>query len=158
MLRQVTALHCGGRMHLTQPSKTEEVRYRDVTEMSLNELNHPETSALSPRDYGKFYVEAQRRLSAPWTAVSFALVALLSVLSGSFKRHGNLLRPLTAVLAVVALLAIQLAVSNLAARNYALMPLIWVVAVGPGVACAWALFAPDRLRVPAVLRVTAHQA
>ena len=127
---------------LTQSGKADDVRYRDVNEMSLAELTHPETSALNARDSGKFLVEAQRRLSAPFTALSFALVALQSVLAGAFRRHGNLLRPLSAVLCVVALLAAQLAVANLAARSVTLLPLVWVVAVGPGLVCAALLFAP----------------
>ncbi len=86
---------------LTQRNKSEDVRYRDVNEMSMAELSHPETSALNARDAGKFLVEAARRLSAPLTAVSFALVALLSVLTGAFQRHGNVLRPLAAVMGVV---------------------------------------------------------
>ncbi len=117
---------------LTQTSKGEDVRYRDVNEMSLAELMHPETSALNARDAGKFLVEAARRLSAPLTAASFALVALLSVLTGAFRRHGNVLRPVAAVMCVVALLALQLAVANLAARSTVLLPLVWLVAVGPG--------------------------
>ena len=130
---------------LTGNSKSDNVRYRDVTEMSMHELFHPETSALLPQDAGKFLVEAHRRLSAPWTAVSFALVALLSVLAGSFRRHGNVLRPLVAALAVTSLLAVQLAVANLAARSTALIPLVWLAAIGPGAVCAWALFVPGRV-------------
>ena len=137
---------------LTQTSKSDDVRYRDVNEMSLTELTHPETSALNARDAGKFLVEAQRRLSAPLTAISFALVALQSVLAGSFRRHGNLLRPLTAVMCVVALLAMQLAVANLAARSTILLPLIWLVAGGPGAACAFLLFKPHGISLPAGLR------
>ena len=134
---------------LTQTgSKAEDVRYRDATEMSLGELMHPEASALNARDDGKFLVEAHRRLSAPFTALSFALVALLSVLAGSFRRHGNVLRPFLAAMTVVGLLALQLAVANLAARSTILMPLVWLAAVGPGALCAWLLFAdgaPARL-------------
>jgi lipopolysaccharide export system permease protein len=139
---------------LTQTSKGEDVRYRDVNEMSMTELWHPQTSALSPRDYGKFLVEAARRLSAPLTAASFALMALFSVLSGSFQRHGNVLRPLLAVLCVVGLLAVQLAVANLAARFTLLIPLVWLVAIGPGLACAWLLFMPQR-RLPALAQAAA---
>ena len=128
---------------LSQNVKGEDVRYRDVNEMSMTELMHPETSALNARDAGKFLVEAARRLSSPLTAASFAMVALLSVLTGTFRRHGNMLRPLVAVLCVVALLALQLAVANLAARSPALMPLVWAVAVGPGLICAWFLFGPQ---------------
>ena len=128
---------------LSQNSKGDEVRYRDVNEMSMDELLHPERSALNARDAGKFLVEASRRLSGPWTAASFAIVGLVSVLTGSFRRHGNVLRPLTAVLGIVGLLALQLAVANLAARNTMLMPLVWVVAIAPGLAGAWVLFAPS---------------
>ncbi len=127
---------------LAHGGKAEEVRYRDVNEMSLAELTHPEISALNVRDSGKFLVEATRRRSTPLTALSFALVALLSVLSGSFRRHGNVLRPLAAVLCVVALLAAQLAVANLAARSTALLPLIWFVAGAPALVCGWLLFIP----------------
>ncbi len=44
---------------LTQTARREDVRYRDVNEMSLAELTHPETSALNARDAGKFLVEAR---------------------------------------------------------------------------------------------------
>ncbi len=47
------------------------------------------------------------------------------------------------MLSVVALLAIQLAVANLAARNTMLLPLIWVVAILPGVISAGVLFGPS---------------
>lgn len=126
---------------LNSSSKNGEVRYRDSAEMSLPELMNP-NSALNPRDIGKLRVEAHRRLSAPLTAASFAMVALLSVLAGTFRRHGNVLRPLMAVLTVVALLAVGLAIANLAARQTALIPLIWVHATAPGVVAAWLLFAP----------------
>ena len=40
---------------------------------------------------------------------------------------------------MVGLLALGLAVGNLAARNNALVPLIWLHAVGPGLVSAWVL-------------------
>ena len=51
-------------------------------------------------------MEAHRRLATPLTALSFTLVALVAVLMGTFRRHGGLLRPVVAVLAVVGLLAL----------------------------------------------------
>ncbi len=129
---------------LTQGSKGEETRYRDVNEMSMTELWHPESNALNARDAGKFLVEANRRLAAPLTTTSFVLVALVSVLTGAFRRHGNVLRPLAAVLIVVGLLALGLAVANMAARTPALIPLIWLEAVLPGIACGWVLFPGSR--------------
>jgi lipopolysaccharide export system permease protein len=129
---------------LAQSQKGDDVRYRDVNEMSMDELWHPETSALNARDSGKFLVEAARRLSGPWTAASFAMLGLVSVLTGSFRRYGNVVRPLMAVLGVVGLLALQLAVANLAARSTILLPLIWLVAMAPAAIGAWILFVPAR--------------
>ncbi len=127
---------------LTSNSKGTEQRYRDATEMSLGELMHPDATVM-PRDAGKFLVEAQRRLSSPLTAMSFALVALFSVLTGAFQRYGNVLRPLAAVLSVVALLALGLAIANLAARQTELIPLIWLHAILPGAVCGWLLLGPQ---------------
>ena len=119
-------------------------RYRDASEMSLTELLHPAAFVTNPRDIGKFKVEAHRRLATPFTAASFALIALLAVLSGTFRRHGGLVRPLAAVGAVVGLLALQLAVQNLAARVPALIPLIYVEAILPGLVGGGNAAAPAR--------------
>ncbi len=127
---------------LSSASKNDDTRYRDAAEMSLGELLNPD-SALNVRDVGELRVEAHRRLSAPLTALSFALVALLSVLTGAFQRHGNVLRPLISVLGVVALLALGLAIANLAARQPLLIPLIWVHAILPGLASATLLLGPQ---------------
>ena len=134
---------------LATTGKTGEIRYRDNAEMSLAELLDP-TQALNVRDVGKQFVEAHRRLSSPLTALSFAMVALVSVLTGAFQRHGNVIRPLVAILSVVGLLALGLALQNIAARQPVLIPLIWLHATLPGLFCAWVLFVPTRL--PAMLR------
>ena len=126
---------------LTTVSKGEETRYRDVAEMSLAELADPR-NASNARDVGKLQVEATRRLAAPWTAASFAMVALLSVLTGAFQRHGTVLRPLMAVLGVVALLALGLIIANLAAKTPVLIPLIWLHALLPAAVCGGVLLGP----------------
>ncbi len=118
-------------------------RARDDSELSLHELLHPSPDVVARGDTGKFRVEAHRRLTQPLTALSFALVALVSVLTGSFRRAGNLWRPLIAVLSMVALLALGLTAQSVATRHSAFVPLIWAQAVLPGVACAWVLFMPQ---------------
>jgi len=128
---------------LAQSGKGEETRLRDPTEMSFGELWNPAPGALAGRDAGKAVVEAHKRLATPLTAVSFSLIGLVAVLTGGFRRHGGLLRPLAAVLAITALLALGLAVGNLASRDTRLVPLIWVHAIAPGVLAAWVLFAPQ---------------
>ncbi len=133
---------------LVQAAKGDELRYRDATEMSIGELLHPPPGLVNGRDLPKLLVEAHRRLSVPLTAASFALLALLAVLTGSFRRHGNILRPMLSVLSVVGLLALGLAVNNLAIRAPALIPLMWVYAILPGAICAWLLFGPQVGLVP----------
>jgi lipopolysaccharide export system permease protein len=127
---------------LASTNKSTETRYRDAAEMSTSELLNPPPD-VPARDVGKLKVEGHRRLSTPLSGASFAMVALLAVLAGTFRRHGNLLRPMTAVMSVVGLLALGLAISNLAARETALIPLIYLQAVLPGMICAWRLFGPD---------------
>jgi lipopolysaccharide export system permease protein len=138
---------------LAQSGKSEETRLRDPTEMSIGELLNPAPGVVSDRDVPKLAVEAHRRLSGPFTAFSFAMVALVAVLMGSFRRHGNFLRPLLAVLAVVGLLALGLAFANLATRDPRLLPLIWVQALAPGLLCSWLLFGPQLRLVPQALLV-----
>ncbi len=126
-------------------------RYRDASEMPITELLHPSAYVSNPHDIGKFEVEAHRRLATPLTVLSFALVALVSVLSGAFRRYGGIIRPLAAIGTVVVLLALELVVQNLAARVPSLIPLIYLEAILPGLMAAWVLLVPPRRR--AVLRV-----
>ncbi len=143
---------------LADGNKDDDIRYRDSNEMSLPELFHPDPREVQPRDRGKFAVEGHRRLSAPLTAFSFAMVALLAVLSGGFSRHGSTLRPLVAILSVVGLLALGLVVQSVAARSPGLMPLIWIEAVLPGLVCAVLLFGPELRRPAPVLPARAASA
>jgi lipopolysaccharide export system permease protein len=116
-------------------------RMRDVNEMTMHELLHPDAT-VPVRDYGKLAVEAHHRLTQPLTAISFSLVALAAVLTGGFQRHGNVWRPAAAIGLLVALLAAGLVASSLATRSMALLPLIWLQAVSPGLVAAWVLFMP----------------
>ena len=79
--------------------------------------------------------------------MSFAFVALLSILSGTFRRHGSYVRPLVAVGVIVILLAVELAVQNLSARDNAVLPLVWIEAVAPGVICGLLLLGPQLLSI-----------
>ncbi|KXV34041.1 transporter [Gluconobacter thailandicus] len=114
---------------------------RDAAEMPLHELFHPNPTEVSERDRGKFAVEGWHRLTAPLTVLSFAMIGLVAVLRGAFSRHGNITRPMTAILTVVGLQALTLMLQNLAGRNLALVPLIWAVAILPSLICAALLFA-----------------
>jgi lipopolysaccharide export system permease protein len=127
---------------LTSGHGEDNQRMREDDEMSMHELLHPNMATTLPRDVGKYLVEANRRLTQPLTTLGFTMVALLAVLTGSFRRAGSLLRPLFAILAMVGLLAVGLTTQSVATRHPVLVPLIWLQAILPGVGCAWVLFAP----------------
>jgi lipopolysaccharide export system permease protein len=125
---------------LAQTSASESARLKDMSEVPLGELLDPHP--VNAQDIPKWVAEGHKRLSGPVTALSFTLVALVSVLTGTFRRHGSIVRPLAAVVVVVGLLAMGLAFGNLAARSNALLPLVWIHAVLPGLVCLWILFGP----------------
>jgi lipopolysaccharide export system permease protein len=135
-------------INLAQTAKMVTQGNTDSAATPLSQLFDPK-SPLSPSDRAKWMVEAHRRLSAPITALTFTLIALLAVLGGTFRRHGGLLRPLAAVAVVTLLVAAGLGVNNFAQRNLDLLPLIWIATLSPGVAAGVLLFVPRRLAVPA---------
>ncbi|MDQ2801712.1 MAG: LPS export ABC transporter permease LptF [Pseudomonadota bacterium] len=118
-------------------------RLPDMSEVTLPALLDPHPA--NAREIPRWIAEAHKRLATPLTAIAYALVALLSVLSGTFRRHGSIVRPLAAVGAVVGLLALQLVFDDMAARDNALLPLIWAQPVLPALACGWLLFGPQVL-------------
>ncbi|CAI3937080.1 LPS export ABC transporter permease LptF [Commensalibacter papalotli (ex Botero et al. 2024)] len=124
-------------------NKEQTARLKDATEMSLYELLHPDQQAVFDRDFGKLAVEAHRRLTSPLTILSFTMIALVSVLKGNFARYGNILRPLGAIFTIVGLMSLILIVQNIATRNMAAIPLIWVIAILPGIIASFILFLPE---------------
>ncbi|MBN8926302.1 MAG: LPS export ABC transporter permease LptF [Rhodospirillales bacterium] len=130
-------------IELADANKDDGVRAADMSEVSLHDLLDPHP--LIARDIPKWIAEAHKRLSSPLTTISYASIALLAVLTGAFRRHGGLLRPLAAIGTVVALLALGLAAGSLAARDNALIPLVWLQATLPGFVCLWLLLGPQLL-------------
>lgn len=138
---------------LSRDTHGEAQRLRDISEMTVGELLHPVAGMVLDRDLPKLKVEANRRLSTPLTAVTYTLVALVGVLMGLFRRNGGLLRPLLAVLVVVALLASSLLAGNLAAKQPALIGLMWLNGLLPVLICVWILFGPQLRLMPVSLQV-----
>jgi lipopolysaccharide export system permease protein len=128
---------------LSDNSSNGGARLPDMSEQPLASLLNPHMQ--NPRDVSKWIAEGYKRLSSPFSALSYAFVGLLSVLTGTFRRHGSFIRPLVAVGTMVALLAMGFAVQNLAAGDTVWLPLMWVQAIGPGVVCCWLLLGPQLL-------------
>jgi lipopolysaccharide export system permease protein len=144
---------------LATPARAAGARLRDPGEMSVAQLLDPPEGVVNPRDIPKWRVEAHKRLSAPFTTLSFVMVALVAVLGGAFRRHGGFLRPFLSILAVVGLVAMGLAIDSLAVRMSELIPLLWLRAILPAAICAVVLFGPGlRDRWGAVPRAMPHGA
>jgi len=125
---------------LARSGRAEDNRNRDSRERFVGELLNPDPEeGLPERDVRKFRAEGHGRLASPFTALAFALVGLAAALASAFRRHGGGLAALAAIGVVVSLLAVGLAVGNLAARDNRFIPLIWLHAVGPGLVAAWIL-------------------
>ncbi len=128
---------------LANDSKTTDARFRDVNEMGLDELLHPDLRIIPTRDIGKLVAEAHRRLTQPLTSAGFTLLALIAVLTGGFRRAGTLWRPLAVSIGLVALLAAGLAASGLATSNPDLVFLMWLTTLVPPIVIAALLFRPS---------------
>ena len=125
-------------LDLARANRNEGQRFRNAQERTLDELFNPE-EGVSQRDRGRFLAEAHQRLSGPLTAVTFALLALAVALSGQFRRFGGGVNLFIGCLLMVGLLALGLSIGNLAARQTALIPLIWLHALLPGMAASWVI-------------------
>lgn len=131
-------------------------RTPDMSELSISTLLAGRTP--NPRDAARWFAEANKRLSGPLTALTYALVALAATLTGEFKRHGPIMRPLVAVLVMVALIASQLIAGDMAGRNIRLVFLLWAQAIVPGLIAAWMLFGPMLRGAPVPRRRTWREA
>jgi lipopolysaccharide export system permease protein len=125
---------------LADATKDETVRPADMSEVPLRDLLDPHP--MFERDRSKWVAEGHKRLTAPLTTLSYAMVGLFSALGGMFRRHGGMARPLVTVGAMVVLLALGLAFGTLGARDNSLLFLMWVHATVPGIVCAWLLLGP----------------
>jgi lipopolysaccharide export system permease protein len=106
------------------------VRFREAQERFLGELLFPPTD-LDPATYRSFIVEANTRLTVPLSVFSFVIIPLACLLPGEFNRRGQLQRVLLAVLFALLFQSTDLGVKNLAASNYAAIPLIYFIDLLP---------------------------
>jgi lipopolysaccharide export system permease protein len=110
-------------------------RRRDARERSLGELldvkNDP---TVAPRDHGSFLVAAHHRLTAPLSALTYAMIGLACLLRGPFRRSGQ--APLNGIaIAIVVFLGLgALGVENIAARQPRVLPLMYIFALVPAIA------------------------
>jgi lipopolysaccharide export system permease protein len=106
------------------------VRFRDAQERFLGELFWP-PEGLSPPLRRSFLVEAHQRILVPLSVFSFAMIPLACLLPGELNRRGQVRRVLLAVGIAFVFQALDLGIKNLASRDLALIPLIYVIDLLP---------------------------
>jgi len=109
------------------------VRFRDAQERFLGELFWP-PEQLSPPLRRSFLVEGHQRILVPLTIFSFAIIPLACLLPGELNRRGQVRRVLLAVGLAFVFQALDLGVKNLASRNLALIPLLYLIDLLPLIA------------------------
>lgn len=123
------------------------IRSREARELTLTELfNLEDQPYVSPRDYGKFTVEAHKRILSPLSALTFMIIGLACITSGSFARRNQINRILVAIALVVTLVIGTLALANFVARNTHLIPLLYFNALLPLIGGFLGLVIPQKLR------------
>ncbi len=107
-------------------------RYREARERSVYELFHLEDDPdLNPKDFGKFTVEGHKRLLSPVSSLGYTAIALAFLISGSFTRRTQSRRILMASVTAALFLGTMLALENAAAKNLALIPLMYGLSALP---------------------------
>ncbi|HQT60255.1 MAG TPA: LPS export ABC transporter permease LptF [Acidiphilium sp.] len=114
----------GGTVHLAPKT----------SEATMAQLLHPDAMQIAPEVRRRWREEAWRRIASPFAVLSYAVLALLAVLRSPFRRQGGTAALVAAVFGVMGLVAVELGVETLAARQNALIPLIFVVTLGPALA------------------------
>lgn len=135
-------------MEFSDSSDTGQERSRDARERSTEELFSVTEGQVGPSLFRQFRVEGHQRLASPLYHFSYAFIALACLLSGGFNRRGQGDRLVLAISTMVALQALALGVSNLAARDLALIPLIYLLPLVPIAGGAWVLHAPSLAKSP----------
>ncbi|MCR4378361.1 MAG: LPS export ABC transporter permease LptF [Rhodospirillales bacterium] len=127
---------------LEAPTATGEDRHREPRERSMAELLDLDTTGLDENTIGKFHVEFHRRLALPWSALSFVMITLSVLMSGSFSRRGEGRRVFAAILLAAGYQGALLAILDAAAKNEALLPTVYIVALLPTLIGVAALMLP----------------
>lgn len=139
-------------LDLGPTTPTGQNRWHEPEERTLSGLFNPVLTDPNDAYYAKNLIaEGHRRLASPLLALAFALAGVAALLGGEFSRRGQSGRIVVAVCAVIGLYLANLTVFNLAQKNLALAPLLYLLPFAATGAAATALASRWRRRavVPA---------
>lgn len=128
-------------------------RVREPDERTLIELLRPNPKEKIPRIFlSQFHGEAHKRLTLPFLAIDFALIALACLLAGSFDRRGQARRVMFAVFAVVVVQSAYLGLANWARHSVAAVPLLYMLVFSLPAFCLFLLGEKGHRKLKAVMR------
>ena len=107
-------------------------RWKKESERSLSELLNPDlTNELDVAHKNTFLTEAHRRIITPWNALSFSMIALVSILFGSFNRRGQNRKIILGSFAVIIVQVLSIVFVNLSKSNPIAISLIYINTLTP---------------------------
>jgi lipopolysaccharide export system permease protein len=117
-------------LDLSEVQNAPTLRDRQPDEFYLSEL-------LDNLNNQAMVVELNMRLTGPLLALSMAAIPILCLLPGEFNRRGQARRILLAIAIALAMEIVDVGLTNLARSTMAVIPLIYVNALGPFIAALW---------------------
>jgi len=90
---------------------------------------------------------AHQRLTQPLAHITFTLIALATLFSGSFNRRGAGKRVLAAVVLMIATESAMIGAANIARYSLTFLPLIYLATLLPGILAAIVLWRPSVLNL-----------
>ncbi len=153
--RQLSVLYFDRYTFDIEPARgTTDERFREPRERTLPELfNSLHDPNLSARDRNRFIVEGHKRLSQPFSAFSYTLIALACLISGPFSRRAQTKRIVLAITLMVASQSAAMGIEGLAVNRLYLAPFIYLNMLVPIVVGYWVV-----VRTPRRRRVTVQTA
>ena len=111
--------------NLTNSNETKEKIHWKSKERYLDELLNPD-DALDAADLARFRTELHQRLTYPLLPIIFSIIALASILKGSFSRRGNSKNILLAICMSTIFLIITMALYNTIESSPQFIPLLYL--------------------------------
>ena len=107
-------------------------RWKEPDERTIGELLAPNLSNERDRkNLDLFRIELHRRITSPFLAIGFTLIACSVMLLGSVSRRGYGMRALFAVVCVIVMEGVFLASANIARSSALGLVLMYLVTLGP---------------------------
>lgn len=136
-------------VELNSTGDTQDVRFRDARERPMRDLfTLSEADGMQAVDVRRFRVEGHQRLVAPAFNLTFVVIALATLLSGTFNRRGQGVRIVAAVAIMIAVEAMALGSGNLATKHPNSVVLLYVTAILPTVIGLYVLLRRERWNTP----------